>query len=933
MKKLLLFLFAMLASGALFSQIVLLNENMDSYATGSFLGIDNPTWFTTWSNLPGSGEDAQILTNYAHSGTKSASADLAGGQTDCLLKLGDKTTGTYEVKWWMYIETTKCGYYNIQHFEAPGVEWAFEIYFRTNGTIELTRGGTLITGTYPKATWFEVKNIVKLDADSIYLYINGTLLNAWPFHWINSSTIGTKQLGAVDLFAGEKSGSGETPLFYFDDVTVTQLGTLPPTVVTLPATAVTSNSATLNGTVNANIQSTTVTFEYGLTTTYGTVVSGVPGTVTGTTPTPVSADLTGLLPGNTYHYRVKGVNSIGTSNGLDMTFTTLPILPAVITTPATNLTNTSATLNGTVDAGGASTTVTFEYGLSPAYGTTVPGVPGTVTGNGATPVSADITGLIVNTTYHYRVNGVNSVGTTNGNDMTFITPICPFPGPPGPITGPVNGCANSMGNVYSVSAIPNATGYIWTVPPGSVITAGSNTNSITVTLGTSSGNVTVNGTNTCGDGPVSSLAVTVNPAPVPTITGQNSLCVNSGYYNYSTEAGYTNYTWTISAGGTITYGLNTNTIEVIWITAGAQSVSVNYTNSNGCSAGTPTLFPVTVNDVPAAAGTITGTAAVCGGATGIAYSVGTIANTIVYVWTLPAGATIATGSGTNSITVDFAGDASSGNITVYGNNLCGNGAISPAFAVTVTPLPAAAGTISGPASVCQGDVGVIYTVPAIENATGYSWTVPLGATILSGGNTNSILVEFSPTASSGIITVLGTNTCGNGIVSPDFALTVNPIPATPVITATDYVLSSDAPAGNQWYKDGTPIAGATSQTYTATQSGEYWDVVTLNNCSSEPSNHIFIVITGINELQTGTISVYPNPNDGHFTIKILSLKQKSFNISVINNNGLKIMEIKDVVADGTIEKNIDLRPVPSGIYSIVIRNSESIVVKKILVNR
>ncbi len=90
MKKFLLFVVAMIASGGLFSQNILLNENMESYAANSFLGVANPVWFTTWSNLPGSGEDAQILTNFAHSGTKSASADLTGGATDCLLKLGNK---------------------------------------------------------------------------------------------------------------------------------------------------------------------------------------------------------------------------------------------------------------------------------------------------------------------------------------------------------------------------------------------------------------------------------------------------------------------------------------------------------------------------------------------------------------------------------------------------------------------------------------------------------------------------------------------------------------------------------------------------------------------------------------------------------------------------------------------------------------------------
>lgn len=931
MKKFLLFIVAMLVSGGLFSQIVLLNENMDTYATSSFLGNDNPTWFTTWSNLPGSGEDAQILTNFAHSGTKSASADLTGGQTDCLLKLGNRTTGRYELTWWMYVENGKCGYYNIQHFQTPGTEWAFEIYFRTNGNLELDRGTSVVTGTYPKATWFEVKHIIKLDVDSIYLYINGSLLNAWPFHWQNSLITGTNQLGGVDFFAGEFSGSGETPGYYFDDVMFSELGTLAPTVVTSAATGVTSSSATLNGTVNANIQSTTASFEYGLTTAYGSVIAAVPGTVTGNTVTPVTATPTGLLPGATYHYRAKGVNSIGTTNGLDMSFTTAPILPALVTTAATSVTSTGATLNGTVDAGGASTTVTFEYGLTTSYGTIVPGVPATVTGNGPTPVSATIGGLSVSTTYHYRVIGVNSVGPVNGPDMTFFTTNCPMPGPAGIITGPVNACGNSLGNVYTVPAITNATGYTWTFPAGSSITGGNNTNSVTVTLGAASGNVTVKGTNTCGSGSTSTLAITVNPAPVPVITGPTSMCVNSGYFYYTTQPGFTNYTWNVSPGGTLTFGSGTNSIQVIWNTAGSRSVSVNYTGTSGCMAGTPTVLPVTVNGVPAAAGTITGTPSVCGGSAGTVYSCAPITGTIAYVWTLPAGATISSGTGTNSISVDFDGYAASGNLSVYGNNLCGNGANSPNYAIVVNPLPAPAAAITGPASVCQGDAGVVYTVPSIENATSYSWSVPADATIVSGTNTNTITVDFLSTASSGDITVLGVNSCGNGPVS-ELALSANPIPAAPVISANAAVLSSNAPAGNQWYKNGTLITGATSQTYTATVSDVYWDVVTLNGCSSDTSNNLHVIIIGVNELQNEKLSVYPNPNNGQFTVRLTSVKPESYSISVVSSNGSKIMEIKDVAVNGNIEKNIDLRPVPSGIYSVVLRNSESTVVKKIVVN-
>jgi hypothetical protein len=121
--------------------------------------------------------------------------------------------------------------------------------------------------------------------------------------------------------------------------------------------------------------------------------------------------------------------------------------PVVVTTAATAVTSAAATLNGTVNANGATTSVSFEYGLTTAYGTTVPGVPASVSGTTVTPVSAGITGLFPGTTYHYRVNGVNSVGTSNGGDLTFLTTSCPMPGPPGPVSGPVSGCGNTSGNI------------------------------------------------------------------------------------------------------------------------------------------------------------------------------------------------------------------------------------------------------------------------------------------------------------------------------------------------------------------------------------------------------------------------------------------------------------------------------------------------------
>lgn len=101
---------------------------------------------------------------------------------------------------------------------------------------------------------------------------------------------------------------------------------------------------------------------------------------------------------------------------------------------------------------------------------------------------------------------------------------------------------------------------------------------------------------------------------------------------------------------------------------------------------------------------------------------------------------------------------------------------------TATLSPSSAGVITGTASLCQGSTGVTYSVAEISDATGYVWSLPAGASISSGANTNTIVVDFSTTSTSGAISVYGTNACGDtGPVSPDFQVTVNALPATSLI--------------------------------------------------------------------------------------------------------------------------------------------------------
>ena len=225
MKKIYLLLFAMFIGFGGFTQTVLFEDDMESYAVGDFLAVENPTWYETWSNNPGSGEDAMVTDDYASTGTKSALCDETNGATDLILKLGNKQVGQYELSWNMYIESGFAGYYNIQHYEAPGTEWAFNLYFDGDGSILMdvcVAAGA--TGTYPQGVWFEVKHVIDIDADNCQLYIDGTLFHEWEFSCTAFSTGGTNQLGGVDFFAGVQTGSTYEPKFYFDDIYFEQTG-------------------------------------------------------------------------------------------------------------------------------------------------------------------------------------------------------------------------------------------------------------------------------------------------------------------------------------------------------------------------------------------------------------------------------------------------------------------------------------------------------------------------------------------------------------------------------------------------------------------------------------------------------------------------------------------------------------------------------------
>ncbi len=235
-----------------------------------------------------------------------------------------------------------------------------------------------------------------------------------------------------------------------------------PVTTTAAATAVTSSSATLNGAANPAGSATTGFFRYATTSpgscnnTFGTrAPAGSGGTSLGAgfTSSPFSENLSGLAAATTYYYCAIGTNAFGTTFGPLMSFTTAAG-PAVATSPASSVTSTTATLNGSASPRGLATTGWFRYAstnpgtCNDAFGTRVPLTGGTALGSGTAAVAylENLTGLMPGTTYWFCAIAQNSVGTSNGALAVFTTP-----GPPTVVTGGVTGITSS-------TATLNATG-------------------------------------------------------------------------------------------------------------------------------------------------------------------------------------------------------------------------------------------------------------------------------------------------------------------------------------------------------------------------------------------------------------------------------------------------------------------------------------------
>ncbi|MBJ7259722.1 MAG: Ig-like domain-containing protein [Chthoniobacterales bacterium] len=198
-----------------------------------------------------------------------------------------------------------------------------------------------------------------------------------------------------------------------------------PSINSFSSSGVTETSASLAAAVTPNGTATTVFFEYGTDAVYGSTVPGQ-AIGSGNSPINVSASLTGLAAGTTYHYRVYATNSVGTTLGEDATFDTSAPLPQITTTAASYVTTTTTSLNGTVNPNGLQTSVYFRWGTRSEDLTSQTSAQNVGSGSANIAFWAELSGLQPDTTYFFQAVAVNGSNVVPGSVLSFHTlPVKP----------------------------------------------------------------------------------------------------------------------------------------------------------------------------------------------------------------------------------------------------------------------------------------------------------------------------------------------------------------------------------------------------------------------------------------------------------------------------------------------------------------------------
>ena len=537
-------------------------------------------------------------------------------------------------------------------------------------------------------------------------------------------------------------------------------------------------------------------------------ITGIPTVCAGSSTT-----LSDIAPGGTWSSTNTAIATVG-STGIvtGVSGGTATISYTVSSSCGTAAATRAVTVNPLPNAGSISGPGSLCVGTVSLYTDAAPGGTWSITNANATittvgsltAVSAGLDTIV------YTVS--NSCGTA----MATLPISIGTTATAGTITGPANVCTGS-----TITLTDGISGGTWSSSNTAVATVGSTGIVTGVSNGTATITYTVSGS--CGTA-TTTAPVTVSPVPsAGPVTGPSTMC--SGTFSLFTDP---------SPGGTWSSSNATATVSgtgvVTAVTPGTDTIS--YTVSTGCAVATATKI---ITIVPGAgAGTISGPAAVCVGAT-ITLTDGTPGGT----WSSSNGtATV----GSTGIVTGITAGLDTILYTVV--NSCGTASATHVVAVSSSTFT---GTITGPSNVCVGSL-IMLTNSVPGGAWGSSNT---NATITTGG----IVTGITPGTDTITYTVSGA--CGTAsatkTITIDLLPSVGPITGPSTICTGSPTLLSDGTLGGTWStSNGTATIGSSSGIITGITTGTDTVIYTVSGSCGSIST-------------TTTVTVNPLPFAGTIT--------------------------------------------------------------------
>jgi photosystem II stability/assembly factor-like uncharacterized protein len=330
------------------------------------------------------------------------------------------------------------------------------------------------------------------------------------------------------------------------------------------------------------------------------------------------------------------------------------------------------------------------------------------------------------------------------------------------------------------------------------------------------------------------------------------------------------------------------------------------------------VVEVPVLPSPGLPGAINGDTLVCQGARKILYTIDPVENATSYVWTLPSEVEGTSSSTELLVSFDLADTLSI--IEVRGQNEGCAG--EPAFiAVKVNPRPGTpyVGNLGQP--TCTNPSGFIKLANLPQGGPWVLWDLVNSTEITGTGSSKTITGLPAGTYNYIVTNSLGCVSQETG----EIVLNPQPIPPTPTITANSNILHSDAPVGNQWYNQNGILDGATQQDYFVTLDGDYYTIVTINNCPSDTSN--ILNITGVGDevlVHNSRLNTYPNPVRDQLIIE-MDNNTLEMEFEIVNFIGQVIH--RGHVTERAIINTSSLAP---GVYTVKVMSGDEFDFRKVI---